>query len=51
MSTSHVYKRAPKVKLRWAQNVHWSVTKNMTKNIKCDILRYQQKYLLNFINF
>ena len=26
--TSHVYKRAPKVKLRRAQNVHWSTTTN-----------------------
>ena len=26
--TSHVYKRAPKLKLRRAQNVHWSMTRN-----------------------
>ena len=26
--TSHVYKRAPKVKRRRAQNVHWSTTRN-----------------------
>ena len=25
---SHVYKRVPKVKLRRAQNVHWSMTRN-----------------------